>query len=137
MQKHAAKDLGKENKKFLQEFSRLQSSENSNSFQTEWEKFVLKFTGLNAEIRVDEDFNEDSNEERIQIIDYKSDAEDSFEINSENISPGKKKLGDYLKTLYKSRKSWAKCFTYKFFAAGIDIFSLFLTLIRGAFKIKK
>jgi len=127
IQKNMAKHLGKHNEKFLKDFTKIQRIEDSQEFEKEWGSFIEQFS--NAKMKKER--KEGSYE--LEIVASKSDCsefESSFdEIDEECEEESKEeqkskneKIKNYLLYLSKSRHSWAKCYTYKIFGAGLFFF---------------
>ena len=125
IQKKVAQYLGKNNEKFLKEFSCIQKIDQKEEFEEEWKSFVTSYceppkTGENEnldensilEIQSSKSVNSDSEEEFYDEERDRKMKESKKQVNS------KQKLKCYLENLYKSRKSWVKCYTFQHFGAG-------------------
>lgn len=142
IQQNAARFLSKKNNDFLKDFSKVQRVEVEEDFIEAWEKLVQDYcsderTKINKERKEEIKINKEIEENSVITDDYSyisSDKEsqsseqeeeedeesDISEINNiENSgSVSLSNFKNYLGSLYEKRKSWARCFTYKHFAAG-------------------
>jgi len=115
VQKKVAQYLGKKNEAFLKHFSYIQRIESINEFEKEWEEFEQLYSAKHGE-----NDNIETNEESFHEILASKEEEISEEIESfaKHHDNDKNKIGNYLIRLYKFRKSWAKCYTFRHFGAG-------------------
>jgi len=120
IQKKVAKLLGKNNEKFLKEFSRIQKIEKIEFFEEEWNSFIEQYAAIKSQ---EQSFEQDFEEESLnEILECKGEINESDEeYNQEESRESRdinKNILNYLLHLSKSRKSWAKCYTYRHFGAG-------------------
>jgi len=119
LQKNSAKYLGKKNEAFLKDFSSIQRAENEETFENEWDALIKKYATTS-------NLNQDHEENSISDLGSEEDEGQEHEegnglnqrLEELSTSTNREKLKNYLNTVYSTRKSWAKCFTYKSFGAG-------------------
>ena len=123
IQQNAARFLAKRNTEFLKAFSRVQRIEIEEEFKEVWENLVSEFCEkektnhlLNSQMRDQNNLTDDMSygDEESERSEEESNEEVSGNISSRNLT----KLKYYLILLFDKRKAWAKCYTYRYFAAG-------------------
>lgn len=133
VQKHAAHLLKQKNTEFLKEFSILQRRETIDEFEDNWKMLLKKYCdeeekapeNFIREIEIDYSYESSDSENDDDSDQDESDAQDRIQTsqasNNSQKKSDKKVLKEYLQTLYARKISWARCYTFRHFAAGIFI----------------
>lgn len=120
IKKNVGAYLGRKNTKFLKDFTIVLRTEDKEEFKSRWKDLIIKYCENNEN---ENNSSNNYNDENADNIESSSEEEEQIQSsttrNRKQIKDNKKQLKNYLKTLYDTRKSWAKCYTFLNFAAGL------------------
>lgn len=115
LQKNIAKILGTNNHKFLSEFSQISKLVDEKDFEIEWRGLVVS-----KYVKQEDDLENQFDEIRENNNDSDDEEETMLKKIITNFRSRNQRLEKYLSYLYENKRSWARCFTYKVFSAGLS-----------------
>jgi len=136
VQKNIAHFLKHKNTAFLKDFSQVQRKETIEEFEDGWKLLMQDYCKDNVRDNVrsmdivDSHSSSSSDEENMSETFSESSEEPDQESQRElKVDSNNEALKNYLDSLYKNKTSWARCFTFRHFAAGFSILPLFTAVI--------